>query len=234
MNLSARSYEKELLDGDDIPFADITRNMKELEIINTWLGGHRTTVKGFEQLAANARFLTVCETGCGSGDNLLAIDKWCRKKNISAAVTGIDINSSCIALAADRLSALDARLIVSDYAMVDFGKDKPDIIFSSLFCHHFTDEALVDMLRWMHLHARVGFFINDLHRHPLAYWSIKILTGIFSRSGLVKHDAPLSIKRGFRKKDWIKLLQEAGISVYTLQWKWAFRWLLVVNINIQR
>ena len=43
MNLQKRSYKKELLDSDDIPFQDIKRNMQELNFINTWLGGHDVT-----------------------------------------------------------------------------------------------------------------------------------------------------------------------------------------------
>ena len=41
-----RSYEKEILDQDSIPFADIERNMRELDRINTWLGGHRISILG--------------------------------------------------------------------------------------------------------------------------------------------------------------------------------------------
>ena len=39
-----RSYQKELLDRDDIPFEDIQQNMKELEFINHFLGGHNITL----------------------------------------------------------------------------------------------------------------------------------------------------------------------------------------------
>ena len=38
MDFSVRSYKKELLDRDDIPFADIRQNMQELDFINAKLG----------------------------------------------------------------------------------------------------------------------------------------------------------------------------------------------------
>jgi hypothetical protein len=63
----------------------------------------------------------------------------------------------------------------------------------------------------------------------MAYYSIKWLTKVFSRSYLVKNDAPLSVKRGFKKNDLIELLKQAGINNYTIEWKWAFRWLVVVR-----
>jgi hypothetical protein len=104
--------------------------------------------------------------------------------------------------------------------------DKPDIIFSSLFCHHFTEAALVEQLQWMQQNAATGFFINDLHRHRLAYHSIRLLTRLFSRSYLVKNDAPLSVARGFKKQEWRRLLAQAGLTTARVQWQWAFRYLV--------
>ena len=82
--------------------------------------------------------------------------------------------------------------------------------------------------------SAVGFFINDLHRHPFAYYSIKWLTKLFSKSYLVKNDAPLSVLRGFKKKE-LEMFnfqcsppdRRAGILNARLKWKWAFRWLLI-------
>jgi hypothetical protein len=87
-----------------------------------------------------------------------------------------------------------------------------------------VDEDLVFMLHWMKQNSRVGFFINDLHRHPLAFYSIQFLTRVFSKSYLVKNDAPLSVKRGFKKKEWKELFDLAGIHNFDCQWRWAFRW----------
>ncbi|HEY4149999.1 MAG TPA: methyltransferase domain-containing protein [Chitinophagaceae bacterium] len=227
MNFSHRSYDKELLDRDDIPFADIRQNMRELDIINSRLGGHAITIEGFRKLLQNKTTVTIAEIGCGGGDNLLAIVRWCRKRNITVKPIGIDINPDCIRVAKSALAGTDAVLLASDYCLVDFGDEKPDIIFSSLFCHHFTEKDLVTMLQWMDTHSNLGFFINDLHRHPLAYYSIKWITTLFSNSYLVKNDAPLSVRRGFARGEWLDLLQQAGISHATTRWRWAFRWLVI-------
>ncbi len=137
MNFKRRSYQKELLDSDAIPFADIAQNMHEFNIINTLLGGHRITVKGFNLLRNGKTNLHVCEIGCGGGDNLLAIYKWCKKLSIQVSFTGIDIKEECIAYAQKNTALpLCTQWICSDYRDVNF-TEKPDIIFSSLFCHHF-------------------------------------------------------------------------------------------------
>jgi hypothetical protein len=50
---------------------------------------------------------------------------------------------------------------------------------------------------------------------------------MFSKSDLVKNDAPVSVLRGFKKMEWKNLLQKAGINNYSVKWKWAFRFLIV-------
>lgn len=210
--------------------------MQELDVINHRLGGHRVTRKGLDQFLKNTspgkRSLSVVEIGCGGGDNLRVLknntpEKW------NLELTGIDINPQCIAYAEANALNEGIRFITSDYRAVRFS-EKPDIIFSSLFCHHFSDHELVFMLRWMNKQASLGFFINDLHRHPLAYYSIKLLTTAFSKSRLVKNDAPLSVLRGFTRNDWKRLLQQAGLQQAQCSWQWAFRWLVSCSTCHQR
>lgn len=236
MNFKTRSYEKELLDRNDIPFDDIRQNLNELDFINTHLGGHKITIDGLKTVLGPARdhgnhIIHICEIGCGGGDNLSAIHRWCTKQNIKVRFTGIDINPDCLSVARKRLTNADARFIHSDYILTDFAGQYPDIVFSSLFCHHFTNEEVIKMLQWMRKNSAIGFFINDLNRHPLAYYAIQILTGLFSGSRLVKNDAPLSVLRGFREKEWESLLNSAGIDKYAINWKWAFRHLITVINN---
>lgn len=231
IDLKKRSEKKELLDNEGIPFADIQQNMKELNSVNTLLGGHSITIKGVKKIIGNyqpKKILTICEIGCGGGDNLIAIYKWCNKKGIRVQFIGIDIKRECISFAKIQCSQLDAVWITNDYEAVNFNI-KPDIIFSSLFCHHFKEHELLQMMQWMKNNSKIGFFINDLHRHPLAYYAIKIITCVFSNSYLVKNDAPLSVARGFKKAELTQLLLLSSVNNYTLQWQWAFRYLITYS-----
>ena len=226
MNLASRSYQKELLDHDDIPFDDIRQNMQELNFINTWLGGHTISIDGLKRLIGTGKTITICEIGCGGGDNLVALKKWCKKQSIFPTFIGVDIKAECISFAQSRKELQgDVTWIASDYRIASF-EQKPDIIFSSLFCHHFTNDELIFQLKWMKQNSKLGFFINDLQRHFLAYHLIKWLTKLFSSSYLVKNDAPLSVAKGFTKSEWIQLLKSAHIQPSGVQWKWAFRYLV--------
>ncbi|MDQ6761034.1 MAG: methyltransferase domain-containing protein [Bacteroidota bacterium] len=227
IDYTRRSNKKELLDRNDIPFQDIVKNMQELDFINKYLGGHFITLSGFKKLLGKKKEISVCEIGCGGGDNLKAIYNFCKKKNIKASFHGIDINPDCIAFAKKNSFDEKINFTVSDYRDVAFNNNGPGIIFSSLFCHHFTDDELIEMLQWMQQNAMTGFFINDLQRHPLAYNFIKYATRLFSKSYLVKNDAPLSVLRGFHKSEWKNIFEKVGIDDYSIRWKWAFRYLIV-------
>jgi 2-polyprenyl-3-methyl-5-hydroxy-6-metoxy-1,4-benzoquinol methylase len=226
-----RSNKKELLDGEGLPFEDIRQNMQELDMINKLLGGHRITLAGIQSLVKtipkqNDNVLHIVEIGCGGGDNLRIIKRWADNNQLQIELTGIDINNDCILYAENHPSNGGIQFICSDYRQLHFA-EKPHIIFSALFCHHFTNQELISMMGWMQNQTAIGFFINDLHRHPLAYYSIKLLTNFFSKSRLVKNDAPLSVLRSFRKKDWRLIFNNAGITHYSIRWRWAFRWLLI-------
>lgn len=229
MNWKQRWPGKELLDADDIPFADLARNLAELNSINTLLGGHAISCRGLARILRSRpeqQHWHIAEIGCGGGDNLYALHRFLEQRNISHTLTGIDIKKECVAYGEEQYGRkMPVQWLCNDYRQTIWDHP-PDIIFSSLFCHHFDDAALAEQLRWMQQESSVGFFINDLHRHPLAYHSIRLLTRLFSRSYLVKNDAPVSVKRGFVGKEWRQLLQQAGIPHAAVSWQWAFRYLV--------
>nr|MBA2744859.1 methyltransferase domain-containing protein [Flavisolibacter sp.] len=137
--LNKRSNKKELLDAPHIPFADIAKNMEELDVINNKLGGHRITIKGIQSLIPEtAEIVRIAEIGCGGGDNLRAIKNWASRNGRQIELLGIDHNEACIAYARNRPLNSGIRFEISDYRAYKFDK-KPDIIFSSLFCHHFNE-----------------------------------------------------------------------------------------------
>lgn len=231
MNFSQRSYTPELLDNDVIPTADLYQNLRELDFINKYLGGHKVVLDGvraFLKKNPTLQPLSIMEIGSGGGDNLRETGVLLNKKKIAYQLQGVDLKEDCVHFAQQQ-QVIPVTFQICDYQLADTHTQKPHYIFNSLFCHHFTDEQLVKMLRWMHQNAEKGFFIADLHRHPLAYYSIKWLTGLFSKSYLVKNDAPLSVLRGFSRKEWESLLTKAGIKNYSIRWKWAFRWLIIVE-----
>lgn len=229
MDFTTRSYEKEILDRDDIPFADIMVTMRELNTVNRFLGGHNITRRGVNYLLNKpiAREIVIAEIGCGGGDNLSVVQRHLAGRQQPFSLIGIDIKPECVDFARQTRGET-IKWLCSDYRHVQWPAARPDIIFSSLFCHHFDDGQMTEQLKWLKANSSIGFFINDLHRHPVAYYSISALTKVFSTSYLVKNDGPLSVRRAFKKRDWVRLLAAAGIKRYSISWHWAFRYLVCV------
>ena len=230
MNFSQRSYQKELLDGENIPAKDLYQNLKELAIINSYLGGFAITVHGVSQLVNDKkRNYHIVDIGCGGGDNMIAVAQWAKKNNISVNLTGIDLKKDAIDYAKQNCAAYpNIKFIESDYKLVAFA-DEADIIMSSLFCHHLNEKQIVECTNWMHKNARIGFVINDLERNKIAYYSIKWLTKFFSSSYLVKNDAAVSVTRGFKKQELNSVLDSCIDLHYKIKWKWAFRYLVIAK-----
>ncbi|MCU0415691.1 MAG: methyltransferase domain-containing protein [Cytophagaceae bacterium] len=229
MKLNHRSSQKELLDEPNIPTAALHQNLKELDTINALLGGDSINQKALLKFKLpTTSNITILDVGCGSGGSLVRMAEFARTKGFSFRLIGVDITTDCITYAQRRCVAYpEISFITCDYQNIaEYLQEPPDIIFSSLFTHHLSDVELVSFLQWMEKTARIGYFINDLHRHVVAYYSIRVLTKLFSSSYLVQNDAPISVSRGFRIADWKTYIQAAAIPAPTIKWQWAFRWLV--------
>jgi 2-polyprenyl-3-methyl-5-hydroxy-6-metoxy-1,4-benzoquinol methylase len=232
VNFAKRNTRNELLDEVDhkILTTDLYQNLKELEFINANLGGHKINVSAIKKLlpSNNTEKYIVAEIGCGGGDNLKHLATYCSKNNLEVNFIGIDLKADCISYAQKYNALPNIKYFQNSYENHSF-ETKPDVIFSSLFCHHFTKQQLEFQLQWMQHNSSTAFFINDLQRHPIAFFAIKFLTILFSKSYLVKHDAPLSVLRAYSKNEWQQIGDSLTSITIKIYWKWAFRFLIIGN-----
>jgi ubiquinone/menaquinone biosynthesis C-methylase UbiE len=114
----------------------------------------------------------------------------------------------------------------ADAFRLPFADRSFDLVHAALFLHHFREPDIGRLLGEMLRVARLGVLINDLHRNLLALYGIRALTALFSRSRYIRNDAPLSVRRGFRRAELMELWQRAGLPSPSIRWRWAFRWML--------
>ena len=229
-SFAQRSNQKELIDDLNCDGEELRQTLRELKTINKLLGGNYVTTDGINQLLNHdtSSKVSIADIGCGGGDMIRVMHNWSQKKKLNASFVGIDANPNTIAMAADNLRDLpNVRFEAADVFDTTFQHQQVDIVTCTLFTHHFTDEELIRMFRSFKNKAKIGMVINDLHRHPLAFHSIKFLTRLFSKSRLVINDAPISVQRGFRKKELKEILHRAGWENFRISWHWAFRWQVV-------
>lgn len=227
-----RSEEKELMDDLDCSGEELEQTLRELKTINRWLGGNHVTTDGLAKLMKRhpKSSYRIADIGCGGGDMIGIMDRWAKSRNLNVDFVGIDANRNIIELAEVRLNQVtNVRWRVQNVFDATFSHEKVDLVTCTLFTHHFTDHELVGLIRAFRSKASLGIVINDLHRHWFAFHSIRILTGIFSKSPMVRHDAPLSVLRSFKEADWERILRAAGIESFKIRWFWAFRWQVLIS-----
>ena len=78
--LENRSLQKELLDAEGIPAADLFQNLRELDRINTLLGGYNITFSALKKVVQPDQGYILIDIGCGGGDTLKHIAKWRQRK----------------------------------------------------------------------------------------------------------------------------------------------------------
>jgi len=232
ISLSERSVGIEIMDDLDCKGEVVNQTLRELDIINHWLGGNAVTTSALDRLwqpVTKNQVVSIADLGCGSGEMLRLIYQRAIRQGRKVALTGIDANPNIIDFAKQHAINESIDFGTINVFSDEFGSHSYDIVIATLFMHHFTNEELISLISSLKKQCRIGIIVNDIHRHWLAYHSIRLITKFWSRSEMVKFDAPLSVLRAFNKKELVTILKKAGIENYSLRWRWAFRWQLIIK-----
>lgn len=230
-----RSCQKELLDDALLQGEELHENLKEINRVNKWLGGNSVTFSALRKVIEDSRnklersHFILADLGCGDGYMLRTISDWKRGAHYQLQLQGCDINLAAIEQA--KINSIDYPHIVYEKLDVfseEFTRKRFDIVMMNLFAHHLTDEQLIILMKQLKNQTRVALIINDLHRHWVPYFAIKYLTRLLPCSHLIKHDAPLSVRRGFTKKELRAMLYQCGFHSFDISWFWAFRWRVII------
>lgn len=221
-NFSQRSHQRELMDGNDLTFAEFDHCLRSLERINVLTLAYRPTLDWIKAELSRTESRTILDAGCGGGDMLRRIENMARKNGLKVELTGIDLNPW------SKEVALSMPSSAIQYETADiftfYSRHTFDYIICSLFTHHLDDDQIVEYLRWIDRSSKRGWFINDLHRHPLPYYFIKTATSLFSNNRLIRHDAAVSVARSFTVTNWQSLLARAGLKGRAeVKWYFPFR-----------
>ncbi|WDF55029.1 methyltransferase domain-containing protein [Mucilaginibacter sp. KACC 22063] len=227
IDLSERSVAAELMDDFNLPSSEIDPVLAGLAKMNALFGGHQSIINALKQFPVDNKNI-ISDWGCGGGDVLIAIAQWARKLNINLKLTGVDAAPAAINFARQQSAAFpNIGYVKADVLQDNFAENQFDVIISSLFTHHFTDDEWVALISKMYRAAKRGIIITDLHRHWVLYYAVVAITRLFNNK-MASYDGPLSVQRSFTRKELKKLLAMAGIKNYRLQWRWAFRWRIVI------
>jgi SAM-dependent methyltransferase len=212
-DFAVRSRTAELMETAECGYESYRDCLRDLAQVNVVTLGARPTLAFLERLRCQGRLpdhrLHVADIGSGYGDGLAKVARWARSKGVRVRLTGVDSHPWSIRAAREAHPYLGVEWICSDVYDYD---DVPDVVVSSLFTHHLDDLSVRRFLAWMEARATHGWFINDLHRHPLPYWGFAALAQAVRWHPFVRHDGPVSIARAFRPADWTDAFAAAGLA----------------------
>lgn len=211
MNLKERAQAEELMDDPALPADTLRAVLDDLAQVNVVTMAARPTLDFLARATRGMSEFRLLDVGYGDGDMLRRIARWARKRGIRAHLTGIDQNLNARPAAQARSESwMPIRWEVGSYT--ELNNEPFDFIISSLVAHHMSDPQLQLFLGFMERYARVGWFINDLHRHRFAYWGFPILARLAGWHPIVRHDGRLSIARSYRPAEWPPILASRGIE----------------------
>jgi 2-polyprenyl-3-methyl-5-hydroxy-6-metoxy-1,4-benzoquinol methylase len=222
-DFSQRSNEQEIMDGGIGSFELFDESLKQIEAVNHLTLGYRPLLSWVDRQlqSPKPRPVTILDVGCGRGDLLRRIWSLARKKTVTVRLTGVDIDS---------WSAPAARQATPEYMGIDyrignvFDMDiEADFIVCSHVTHHMKNDELVAFIRWLEAHARRGWFIGDLHRHPISFILAKMFLWLAPVNSMIRNDGPVSVARAFTAKDWREILKQAGVPAQ-IRWYFPFRY----------
>lgn len=221
------------MDDFSITDARLTRALRDLRWTNRLLGAYAATDAVLDPLFRRHDHLRVLDLGCGGGDYVVHLVRRGNRFGCRVEVIGVDVNPVTVGHArahvdAELSSSLrsQVRVEIEDALGLPYDENAVDIVHAALFLHHFHGEAAVRLLAEMRRIAGRGLLVNDLHRHLLAYVGIWLLSRGLGMAPMVKHDGPISVRRGFRRDELRSLARRAQLPPPTIRWHWAFRWTL--------
>lgn len=211
-SFASRAHLTELMD-ETSSYEELRDCLRDLESVNRTVLAYRPTLQWLRQFAGPAATpLHIVDVGSGGGDMLRRIELWARRRNMPVYLTGVDMNPFATRAAREFTGASShIQWITSD--ALTYRPERPiDIILSSIFTHHLTDEEIVHFLAWMEQTAVRGWFINDLERSRTPYMLFTLLSRLMRWHKLVQHDGPVSIRRSFTLEDWRNYIERAGLA----------------------
>lgn len=234
IDTSQRSDAPEIMDDFQMEGELLRDALDKIANINQLLGGNQLSIQGLEVLLQNIdqqQPIRILDLGCGNGDMLRKLAQYAKKHHRIFQLEGVDANQFTIGYA-EKLSESYPNIT---YRCADIFKDTEqpnyDVILCTLTLHHFKDEAIITLIKQLCKQAQLGIVINDLHRSSLAYYLFKLVCFVFRLNRMSREDGLVSILRGFKKTDFLKYTGAAGITNYTLRWKWAFRYQWIIKNN---
>jgi 2-polyprenyl-3-methyl-5-hydroxy-6-metoxy-1,4-benzoquinol methylase len=229
LDLSRRDRQPELMDDPALAESLHRQALRGLERVNRISGIASLLWRTIRPLCRRHpdRPLRVFDVGCGGGDISVGVWKKAQRAGCPIQIGGCDISPKALRMSTERARAAGAE---AEYVSVDILNDPLprgwDVMYCSLFLHHFDETQGERLLQNMAQNSERMVLVNDLIRDRLGYflcwWGVRLLT----RSPIVHVDGPLSVRAGFQPDEVLSMAARAGMPGARITRHWPQRLLL--------
>lgn len=225
-----RLLQPELMDDPAIDPAMHHAALTGLRRINVMSGTAGYLWRAMVQIARRRGLdkLRVLDVACGGGELAIDLARRSGRSGLAVEVDGCDLSPT----AAERATRVAARrgIKTSRFFTHDaLGQPLPggyDIIYTTLFLHHLTEEQAITLLGRMREAAGSAVLVDDLVRSRLGYALAWFGCRLLTRSPVVHYDGPVSVQAGFTPNEALRLAEQAGLRGAVARGHWPERYLL--------
>ncbi len=201
-----RATAEELIDRPDCEPELAAASYRFMETVNSWFGGMRTVQRFLAVETAKHRTgspLRILDIGSGSCDIPLAMSRWARAQGIPLHFTCLELSAHAFEIARAQLArAGDPAVQLLQQDIFTHQPAEPyDFAVASMCFHHFSNEQIIALVQRLRTFVRSSLLINDLRRSSLSALGAGLLLAVSGSSAGVRHDALLSIRRGFKSNE---------------------------------
>jgi 2-polyprenyl-3-methyl-5-hydroxy-6-metoxy-1,4-benzoquinol methylase len=232
--MAARNLDERILEPEDIDDPALEKEqlygaLRGLTTINFLSASARSVWMPMVRLARQQKLerLRILDVATGGGDIPRALWRKGKRVGLKLEILGIDISERALEFATGQCGECgsDVRFEQRDI-LRDGLPDGFDVIVSSLFLHHLTNEHALQFLTAAARAANHLVLINDLRRGgyglSLAYFAGHIL----SSSPVVRVDALRSVRAAFTMAEALEMAKAAGMEGAKVSRRWPARYLL--------
>ncbi len=218
----SRARGEEYLDRPDCDPALAAASYRFMARVNRWWGGTRAARRFLARVARGhppGAPLRLLDIGTGAGDIPRALLRWARRRGISLQITGLETAAPAAALA--RAVAEPGFSVIEQDVFAHRAAAPYHAAIASMMAHHLDDAQIRRLLSHLRDIVRGPVLINDLRRARSAAWGARLL--LLGAPWQLRHDALLSIRRGFRPGELAELAAVADPARIRVRRAWCHR-----------